>query len=232
MDKRGLSNIEFVISFVLFVSFVVFALYVFNPIKSARAIDSTISYSTDEIITNTSVELVSYSVKVNPSAFGDSVIAVSIPSIDSKKNERVEDYYGKQLPSARSGDLVYVKKGSVNFFEIMFSEDVLPGTLNEQAPLDSTKYTIASSWKGKLISEKKMLEMNNSYYKDYSGLKKGLGIPAGTEFAWDLSFQDSYSITAKRFAPAKIEVMAETKRVEVLRKDGSSEFAYLMVKIW
>ena len=105
MQKRGLSNIEFILSFVLFVGFVIAALYFFNPVRNVNVLESSKSYVIGELTKNVTIELDSYSVKIMPAASG--VIAVDIPSIDTAKNARVEDYYGNEIESKREGDKVY-----------------------------------------------------------------------------------------------------------------------------
>jgi len=66
--KRGISHIEMILSFVIFVSAVGLALYFFSPTDSSRLVESTLGYSLREIGQNTSVTLEGVSIGINHSA--------------------------------------------------------------------------------------------------------------------------------------------------------------------
>jgi hypothetical protein len=230
MEKRGVSNVEFVLAFVLFVSFVAIAFFLFNPIKNLRTIDFSASYSFDAIVKNASIEMDSYSIKINNGA--GSIVAILIPYIAQTKKARVENYYDRVLPSNFSGGVVYFQREGENFAVIKFSDDFQSGGLAEKTNLDTGKYTLASAVSESVVSEKRMLALNQSYIKDYTGLKKNLNIPDNVEFSFNLQFQDGYIISGERTGAAKLERLSETKRLEVLRNGGSAEFAYLTVQVW
>lgn len=241
MQKRGLSNIEFILSFVLFVGFVIAALYFFNPVRDVKVLESSKSYVIGELTRNTTIELDSYSVKIMPAAdasrsTSEGVIAVNIPGIASAKNVRVEDYYGNKINSSRAGDNVYFNietgKNTVNFTIIKFSEDFIAGNVSGRPLPDARYYKIASSSTSNVMSEKRLRQMNDIYYNDYLLLKKQLGIPTEVDFAFELEFPNGYKISATRDIPVRAEVFAENNIKEVLREDGTTEFANFMVKIW
>jgi hypothetical protein len=237
MQKRGLSNIEFILSFVLFIGFVMAALYFFNPVRDVKVLESSKSYVIGELTRNVTVELDSYSIKIMPDASpsNDGVIAVNILGIDPAKNVSMEDYYGKRMDSLREGDRIYIKVGTgsnmINFTIVKFSEDFTAGTVSEK-PAPDKYYKIASSSAEEVISEKRLLQLNDSYYNDYLLLKKQLGIPTEVDFAFELEFPNGYKISAARDIPLRAEVFAETQIKEILRKDGTTEFANFMVRIW
>jgi hypothetical protein len=63
-------------------------------------------------------------------------------------------------------------------------------------------------------------------------LKEDFNLPSRIDFAFSLNFDDGTELTADRNIPSGIEVLAENERVEVLRLDGSSEFAEFSLKVW
>ena len=89
MEKRGLSHIEVILSFFIFVSFVLFAIYFFSPSKTSRIVDSSLSYTLDEVKKNISVELESFSVILNSSTQGDDLASVEIKGVADNTDNKI-----------------------------------------------------------------------------------------------------------------------------------------------
>lgn len=244
MNKGGLGHIEMMLSFLIFIGFVIFALYFFNPSDPSRTISSSQSYIFDEIIKDVSVEVESYSVKINtplptPPAIPES-IKVEIKGVDSKKRVRVESSSGLDVGSVRTGDSVQFNlesklyNGGKGFAIIKFSEDYIPSSV----PLDSLNsvpdYTISSSNKIQVISEKRMNSLEQRYNADYNGLTGTFNIPSSANFEFELIFDSDpiNNIKAERERPENVEIFPDVKRVEVLRENGGIEFADLIVRVW
>ena len=227
MDKRGVSNIEFIMAFILFIGFVVTAIYFFNPISSTGVLESSATYAINEIIKNTTVEVESYSVKLSG---GPDIIYVEIDGLDNNKKARVESYDGKKLPSRREGDRIHFDRNREDFIVISFSEDFDAGDFGETGA--SGDYQIASFRSSEEISEKRVSKLKELYEQDYSLLKEQRDLPPGIDFSFSLEFPNGESIKAEMNAPQRAQVFSETRIKEVLKKDGASEFAYLTVRIW
>lgn len=228
MNRKGASNIEFVLSFILFAGFVVSALYFFNPTTSSKSMTVSGDYASNEIIKNTSVELSSYSVVVSSSEID---IMISLPGADGGKGVKVEDYNGRQVPSKRYGDEICVMResSSQTFLVMRFSEDIqgISGPCT-----GGTGYEIASSTTDSVISEKRIKKLNEMYNRDYAALKKQLDMPENIDFSFSLVFSNGDTISAERNKPARAEVFSQTKIEEILMEDGTSQFGRLTVSIW
>lgn len=235
MRKGGQTHIEFILAFILFVTFVAFAVYIFNPTKTSRVADSSLPYAISEIVNNASVDLTIYSVKLNRDQMpaGETTIAISIPNIPAGENVNVEEYSGQRLSSLRMGDTIYVNLGSDNFIAIKFSEDFDSfGIVTKFPEVNESFYNIASSASNRIISEKRLLLLNESYYGSYTTLKDYLKIPASINFGLDVSFSGGNSLSWQNKIPEGIEVFSDTSRRNILRKDGSSSFADFIVRVW
>ncbi|NCO11780.1 hypothetical protein CO038_04865 [Candidatus Pacearchaeota archaeon CG_4_9_14_0_2_um_filter_39_13] len=235
MNKRGLEHVEFIVSFVFFVGFLLFALYFFSPLKGDRIVDSTLFYTMDEISANTSVALESLSVVIGPE--------VSAPVVGIRVDDRqdkgayVENSAGRKLPSHFNPlrEIVFTDRMGERFVIIKFSQDIEQGTLGEgNIVLDSENYTVSSSDSRKVISEKRVIELANTYSTEegYISLKKEFNLPSRANFGFALIISDSERIEAKRDVPAGLEVFSQRERFEILRSDGSSKFADLEVRVW
>lgn len=229
MNKRGINNLEFILSFILFAGFVGAAIYFINPAEDRGTLSYSANYIVNEIITNSTINIESYSVKLTTL---DSVVAVSIPGVDANKNARVEDYNGNVLPSRTEGDEVIFERQDRDFVIIKFGEDYEAGTYGGTATPSSEKYKIASVTNSELISEKRIEVLKAEYEKDYSLLKAQRNIPSEVDFTFRLELPSGQILETSRRTPAGSEVFSETKIREILKNDGASEFGYLNIKIW
>ncbi len=233
MNKRGASHIEVILSFVLFIGVVGFALYFFSPVNNSTLVDSSLYYAFKEFFNNVSVGVETYSTKINTSQ-SINIIAVNIsPAISANNNVRVETYDGNVLPSRRQGEIVYLDRQGSNFTKIKFSQDFTPYQgFAGSAPLDSNNYTIASSTIEDIISEKRVVSLNSSYNLDYTEVKKNFDLPNTIDFSFDLRFSQNDFISPNEIRPENVEIFSENRKEQILRNNGGIGFADLRVTIW
>ena len=258
MNKRGISHIEVILSFLIFIGFVIFALYFFSPFKADRVIGSSLSYAVKEIIKNASVEIDSYSIRLNANTKDDigKIIEIRIEGLNSKKNVRAESYIGEEISSRReagNNDIIRIRldnklygfNGNEGFVILKFSEDIdkygnsndLNGILADEENL----YEIGTINKIKIVSEKRIIELKNIYEKgseDYKNIKKNFNLPNRVNFAFSLSFDNGEKIEAKQDIPKGLGVFPNLQRIEVLQKDSDKNkndrinFGDLTIIIW
>lgn len=234
MQKRGISHVEVIISFVLFVTAIGFGLYFFNTGDSTRLVDSVMAYSFREIEQNTTSQVEIFSVKINKNLVSSGAIGMNFDGVDG--NVRAQNYDGDSLNSFRAGNLVYVASQSWannDFIYVIFSDEFENGA-SLSGESNPALYEIGSSEVKKVISEKKFIELKKAYDLDYTGLKDqdNFNIPKRADFGFSIVFDDGRKISAEKEIPSGFDVFSENKRVEVLREDGSIVFADLVVKVW
>tara|TARA_Y100000034_G_C6817703_1_gene368024 strand:- start:153 stop:809 length:657 start_codon:yes stop_codon:yes gene_type:complete len=215
-NKKGVGHIEIIMAFVLFIGFIGFAFYFLNPFQSDRTLHSSLDYAFDEIVENVSITLESYSV-VFPTGCSDTTV-----EIDSEIS-------GNYLGGTRDGNK-FCGFGSENFITILISEEFPQNTGSCQPP-SAFCSIISSSENKQIISKKKILDLNESYYSDYSLLKKDFNLPGRIDFGFSLIFDDGSFVVAEKEIPSNLEVVAKKDRIEVVTEEGIL-FADLIVKIW
>jgi len=232
--KRGISHIEMVLSFIIFVSAVGLALYFFSPANSSRLVESTLTYSFREIGNNISISLDSVSVKINNDTNPPNDIAVNISGLSKAKNVRVETSGGSILESSKNGDVVSVTSdlgwASISLINILLSDDFTNGS----APLSEINesfYQISSTTSEDMLSEKRALSLKEEYDLNYVMLKEEFNLPNRIDFDFSLVLQNE-TINTEREIPDSFEIFSEKRRVKVLRDDGLREFADLVVRVW
>lgn len=235
MKKRGAGNIEFIMAFLLFISFTAATIYFFNPVNSETSLESSMDYIFNEIARNASVVLDSYSI-VNLQEPPSSV-TIKIDDISSNKKIRAVDYYGGELGSGRKSDREFcvdiANMGDVKFVNLYFSEDITPSSsIACTSDLNEEQYKISSSLTNGVLSEKRIKYLNETYHLNYNRLKAQLNIPANLEFSFSFVFPNGDRIEGGRKAPLRAEVFSTSKAREVIRENGEVQFGSLTVGVW
>ncbi len=239
MKKRGLGHVEAILSFVLFIGFLIFAFFFFNPFQSNRTLDSTLFYAFDEIADNASIAMESYSVVVNETM--PNVVGINLnPTIPMPFLKfRVEDINGAMLPYNLANNNIFFQRGSNRFIIVRFADDLQPCFLTNcltlgggEPVLSGENYSVSSSEKKEIFSEIRILALNNTYYTNYNSLKNEFNLPSRTDFGFRFVLNDTYAIIGEREVPEGLEVLSKNERVEVVRGNGDIVFADFVVKVW
>lgn len=236
VNNLGLEHVEFILSFVLFVGFLAFSLYFFSPLRGDKIVDSTLYYAMSELSGNASVTVESLSVVINSDVLD---LAVGIP-VDGRQDKGilVHDSEGDVLLSYfnTGREIVFVQRGAERFIVINFGEEFDQGVLFEGArDLDEGEYSVSSSEINVFLSEKRLKEIAGEYNQGeegYQRIKEDFNLPQRASFAFSLTFSEDDKIEAVREIPGGLEVFSDSKRYEILREDGRTDFADLQVMIW
>ena len=229
-NKRGVSHVEIIISVVLFLGFVGLALFFFSPGDTDRLVDTTLIYAFDEVISNTSIDVESYSVILDCSG-GCNGAGIKIPGIDDNLEVSAIDENGVNLLSRREGDWVYVQNGGKDFFTIKYGEDFEENSGVGQ--VSDSVYTLGASDSKKIISKKMMLALTESYDADYRSLKKdGFNLPDRIDFEFELTGLGNPIKPNEIEKISGAEVFGKTERVEVIDEFGKTSFGELTISVW
>ncbi len=231
MDKRGASHVEFIVSFVLFVGFIVAGMYFLSPIDTKGFVESSLHYTFDEIAGNVSTVIESYSFIINSSVQAQVVAIGILPENALMTRSRSEDGSGKVLQSYYNGFTLNVDRENSRFFRTRFSQDIEPEPAIIGTIIGEENYTISSRELKKAIAEKKYKKLVDFYSSDYNGMKEYFDIPESMDFSFSLML-DGEEIKVERDIPGGLEVFSKSERFEVIREDGDIIFGELRVTAW
>lgn len=258
MDKRGISHIEVMLSFLIFAGSVIFALYFFNPGQTTRFVDSSLSYTIREVSQELEVDVTTITVKIDPASVslglrGRPLEVVIGEEINENKHVRVENSEGTMVPSQRQmdsnntdnqervrfllADDAYNQAGrDEGFASIQFSEDFVPynGPADFSNPVLSSEvgYTLSTSNHESVISEARAWSLKSRYLSDYEGLKTEFNLPKRLQFEFALIIDETQKIEAKKDHPFGAEVIPHIARTKILRQTGEKIFGDFIVRIW
>ncbi|MEK6847973.1 MAG: hypothetical protein AABX50_02520, partial [Nanoarchaeota archaeon] len=231
LRQRKGSHVGVVISFVLFITFIVFMYTILNyrigfgenKKASLEQIKEAVKGEISENLTTVSIGIT----EVNPSC-------VQLDNFFGKTQASdkllVKSDSGSALVTSKSGNDLFVETEGNTFFRVSESGEfsvVSTGIISScQLLQESLGYVLGLSKTEDLIFESKMLNLLNNYTQNYSGLKKNLGISDEDEFGFIFTYSNSTQVRT----PEKnltIDIYAERVPVQYIKISGEREVGFI-----
>jgi len=250
ISKKG-SHVGVVVSFVIFVTFLVFLYTIIQP-STVRERDKSyiLDYITLNLIGNSTGEITTMIVNVvEPILEGkecinlQNIITSDIPPPEGYVPEYLVDHisftaFGESFRYERSGQGFLVNIGGefTGIITITYSEEIIKLPYVSVGGCDPHSYPTGYIKTFSEIFETKMYELNESYYTDYEALKIALGIPSGTEFnfyIYDSLRSEPPIISAKiQEPPTDRSVFVQETPIQYSDENGNKMFGFLKVEVW
>lgn len=243
MEKRGMSHIEVILAFALFLGAVLFIFYLFNPVHETKVDKIALDELLEGIKSQASTDVTTYWVKINnPSSITDNRIAIDLLfTYDSDLVALVKDIDGNSLKNHinkhSNEGILCIGDGTNNlppFISIIVGKDFTNSDYNSGCSLtipEESQYKVSSSYKRTILSERKLEELKTVYGSNYQTLKTNLNILNVNNFDFKVVFSGK-TIESTRTIPEGVEINAINKRMEVLRSNGEIEFADILIRMW
>ncbi|MEK6890515.1 MAG: hypothetical protein AABX03_00075, partial [Nanoarchaeota archaeon] len=243
---KGMNHVEFIVSFVIFVSFVLVLFVIFNPFKKPTntGLADSVFLNLEE---NISTILSSVSINVNTS----SIIIPTPPCLEinyladmdcgNGKNLVVKNISGNITPSSLDNPIAptnfqfsYVPGNTFYTFycsdELKQSQNNLNGCqrLNEQ----NGDYQLGIIRDRKLWSEKRISAFKQQYNSNYDGVKKEI-ISQGNDFGFiitDINNNVEINATSKR--PSRGNIFAKTLPIDIVDENATIKKRVIIVMSW
>ena|GEM_PF-6484565 len=251
--KRGISHIEVILAFIIFIAAVSGIFYFFNPAKSQSLKESTLSSLGSNLMSQESAELIEYVIDVQKEGGNngeknlDVQLSGDFPQGIPEDKQVLAAYYGYQKTlkwniNYQTAD-IYIKAEELGNAFGNNKKALLYLYLSDGIDRDKTSYDVSvsgtnsefdfiSSSTRNVLSEKKI----KAIPEDREAFRRKFGIPKDMNFKFELKLEGNQAPikreTESAGPGANDEVFAETKRVEVLREDGKIEFADLRMDAW
>jgi hypothetical protein len=224
-NKKG-SHVGIVLSFTIFITFLVFTYAVLGPIVVK---DSERDNSLDELenIVSGMIESPIFSIRYYDSSSSGGCISFDKPS-NGFENESfiVLDSSSTELDSSISSGSLLVESGA-GFIKGYYSEDVFDDTNSTLSSCSSVSYdNILNETK---ITEKKILELVNQSLNNYSLFHENLY----TNYEFEILFDyKNNTIIGERKGNINEDVFARTLNIEYLDSKANKKIGDLILKIW
>lgn len=244
MNKKG-SHVGMIISFVVFITFIVFLYSVVRPAINIGQDKETIAdYIFLTLMENISSNFTSTSVEIdelaNPAE--DCVVLQElfvIPEISPPrlkiKNEGGVIHQGFSNYDLGLADLIFTRSDSSNRFFRLYSSPKFPRLVNTASGgcgrVMFENYHI-SVIKTDIFPFKDNIDYLVEFYNnDYEGMKEELKLPTGTEFSFEFIESDGTKVQAGE-SPSSINVYATETPIQYVDDDANILSGFINIKVW
>lgn len=226
-NKKGASHIEVILSFVIFLGFLIFLIAVFNPFTSVRKGDNLDNVER-AIRNSTETELEFMTIRLEKEEKKCFSFAYQLRGDISVKNESMNYIRG-----IKKGNDIYIDDGGT-FFYIYSSTDFEPNefdTINceiMENKDNEKKYSLGLYKNYSVISFNKINLLSQEYNSDYLSLKSTLGITG--EFGFGVrDTSGNQIITARRVGK---NVYAKDVPIQLIYSNGNLTYGIMNIQTW
>jgi hypothetical protein len=237
INKKAISHVEVIISFVIFVSFVSFLFIIFNPFKFVSDTKVNLDITEKKIFDNITINMEVFSIKINSTIYPIIALEECFEIEDTRdiNNFVMKNLSGKISNASKQGDNIrFENKGG--FYRVYISEEITEHNFNSGSckKINYTNYTLGVSKNYEVISNKSLYLFFENYELDYEKLKNNLGLK--NEFYLQVieNSKDQKIIlkALERYKPQGIEIMARSIPIEILDEKGNLNPAIINIQVW
>jgi len=232
MNKNG-SHVGFVISFVLFVTFIIF-MYAILSSKAdlGQEKENSLNYVKAEVIERVSENLTSVSVAVNNPDSNCVGLDNFLSTTGITDRFIVRSDSGNVLGAGISGQSLQVAREGNTFFRVYSSEEFPKITLSlSSSGCTNSGYTLGLIRDSKDIFESKVLELFENYTEDYEALKRDMKISSGDEFGLRFTHSDGREIKTPE-KNVTINVYVERVAIQYIKTNAARESGFIDIIVW
>jgi len=207
-SKRSQGHIEVILSFLIFIGFLLFMLIFLNPFVETKS-DQVMSNIQESIINEISGEVGKLSIIVN----------------------RTNDCYDNSKVLIHGDKFIEIPDINPRKYTIYYNDIFRSGGMPSCSAQLAKNYSIGTYSKEKIVIYEKIQELKINYTNNYEGLKTSLGIL--NEFVFELKrMGGDVEIGVNKNIPAGIEVESANVLMRVINSNGRISEYILNIKTW
>jgi hypothetical protein len=218
-------HVEMLISFIIFVSFIVFMFIAFKPLRISEQKDSSLALTESKIQDYIARNLTVTSVKLNSASSGCYSLPISLtnPVI-------VKDTSGDLVTANHDPSKVYFSSAG-SFYQIYSGEGLVEspsvGSCSSLGPAD---YTISSRKLYQIPSIMSLSDLFSNYSENISALKETLNLK--NDFNILLKKDNNIIFEGQSYKPNSVDIMARDIPIQLYDENASITSAILNVQVW
>ena len=232
-SKIGAAHFEMIISFMFFLSFVLFLFAVLTPYTSSPISATALDRLQIELFNTNKVDYSKFYIKEDQTT-GCFIINLNDNSFDySFTNSIVKNINEVVINSelSSSGSLEIDDPGNDMDYFVSFSPEFNSGVVDNPSCVVSAINVVGSINEREVLSYKRLNDTKTSYKNDYKKLKDDLKVPTIFDFEIVIEEYPELSMTS-RLIPDAAHVSAKNYLMEVLEEDGTLTNARFTIKVW
>jgi len=241
MKKRG-SHVGMVLSFVIFITFLVFLYSIIEPaVKTQGDKQALLDYLKRELIQNFSAEMASVTITVEKTIPQNCIeLENLVTELDIISTVIVKGETENILSNQISGNNLQIDREGIGdfFFKIYQAEEFEElggGTFSSCKLLkygeSKKEYTIGLTRTDEYIFETKIIRLIDEYENNYEDLKDELKIPLGSEFGFSFRY-DNETIIGTEEKNVSINIYSEEIPTQYIDGEANILPGFITVKVW
>ncbi|MBU2615875.1 MAG: hypothetical protein KKC19_02115 [Nanoarchaeota archaeon] len=232
MEKKG-SHVGIVISFGIFITFVIFTYVIISPAIESNENQNLIKNLKRNLVEEFSTEITIISIKTNTDSSNCARIGDFLTNFQIGKNLVATDSSGNIVTATYTGEHLNIyPEGGESFFRIYGSDTFAE---IEGGPSCSTKKDLYGKFikKENIVVTENIISIAQEYETDYAGLKERLHIPAINNFEFEFTDSEGEKIATEKKEISRTNIYIEEFPVEYIKEsDVSRKVGILKVKVW
>ncbi|MEK6936267.1 MAG: hypothetical protein AABW67_05760 [Nanoarchaeota archaeon] len=209
-NKLGQAHIEIMLSFVIFIGFLLFVLIFLNPFAKTESVD-LISSIEKSILNNVSAD----------------IGKMSVIGANGTNDYTIPSPYNNVHFIEKTDTTSPTQKCTLYFSDEVFTADTKSCRFNTLTP----QFGIYST--EKMIVYEKIVQLQKDYASNYAELKNSLGII--NDFSFNVESLDGVEIpglNTARNIPSGIEVQARNIPIRTINNQGNVQELMLNIRVW
>jgi len=244
--KKGLTHVEVVISFVMFILFLVLILSLMKPLRKTEDKSYLIGNVERMVKEKTTVDVIRITIAIENETFNEleqmsNGICIEINLTEfgintTNKKIRVEADNSPVNASISDG-LATINFGNAKLYEIYLSENLSEIPPSCQITLDMSQFSYLSNFTIGLITEVSMLSrekleaLKQEYETNYSKLKEEFSIRGDFNILFVNTTKHEIA-RMERNAPSTINIFAKEFPVEIIDKEARIQSGIMKIRVW
>lgn len=238
-NKNG-SNVSFVISFILFITFVIFIYALLNyRVSTSQEKSNSLMNLEEQIIPMISGNMTTTSVDVNVSTSNSCLIFSNLLSYTGIGSSVIaQDSSGNNFVANISSDSssLYINRGGSQetFFRVYSSSEfpsVASSTGSCQALTQGNGYNIGITSTGSYVLQSKVIAVLQNYSSNYTGLKNNLKINPSDEFGFAFTYNNGTRVSTNKSNVA-VNVYSERLPVQYISSSSGISNGFIDINVW
>lgn len=234
-SKKGISHVEMMLSFVIFIGFVFFLFSIFHPFETDNGEDNSLGPLQNEIMSRVSTKVIFQTLSLDKKE-GCFKIKDYLENSGIQKNNKivVKNKDEEVVESESKNNNLVVGRNESDFFYITASsifEEKGEECKNTKF-IAPSNYTLGLWRSYTMVSNKSLHELKETYRNNYSLLREELKLPSSEDFGFTIRNQSrEIMIDATKDKP-QVEVYAKSKPIQIVYKSGKIRYAVLGTQVW
>lgn len=238
-QKRG-SHIGVIVSFAIFVTFLVFLYLILEPtVTTQRDKQYVLEHLKLNLISNTSSSIVATAINISDVHPNKNCVRLkdAVKKINNADKLIIKDDLENTINYNISGQHLIVETGLSfsGFLKLYYSDELERSPYTDVGgcdPKEPDEYQIGFTKTYEKVFESKVGDLMESYASDYENLKIELGVPEGTEFSFSLLNSDREVIVETEMPEVSTSIYSEEFPIQYLAEEGNIRFGFLIIRVW